>query len=118
MNFSQITTFSAKLHGSVRTESSGFGTIGADPIGRPNVLRQEEALPMKTVVDVFCPHIGPGRARRAAGIRTGWPAMKPVQEPDAAHRRIRFDVVTSIWFGAMVGCIGAVVMPPFPESRS
>jgi hypothetical protein len=29
MNFSQITVFSAKLHGSVRTGASGYGTIGA-----------------------------------------------------------------------------------------
>jgi hypothetical protein len=38
--------------------------------------------------------------------------MKPVQELDAAHRHISFDFVTSIWCGAMVGCIGAAVIAP------
>jgi hypothetical protein len=73
---------------------------------------------MKTVVAVFRPRIGEGHKRRAAGTDAEWLAMKPVQEPDAANRHIRFDFMTSIWSGAMVGCIGAAVIPPFPESRS
>jgi len=73
---------------------------------------------MKTVVAVFRPHIGQGRERRAPGTDAERLAMKPVQAPDAATRNICFDFVTPVWCAAMVGCIGAVVMPPFPESRS
>jgi hypothetical protein len=41
-----------------------------------------------------------------------------VGEPDAANRRVGFDLMTSIWYGAMVGFMAAAVIPPFPESRS
>jgi hypothetical protein len=63
---------------------------------------------MKNVVAVFRPHIGKGHKRRAAGTGAGWLAMKPVQEkpvqqPDVASRHMRFDLMTSIWCGAMVG---------------
>jgi len=67
---------------------------------------------MKTVVAVFRPRIGEGRKRRAAGTDAERLATKPVQEPDAANRHIRFDFMTSIWCGAMVGCIGAAVIAP------
>jgi len=67
---------------------------------------------MKTVVAVFRPRIGEGRKRRAAGTNAEWLATKPVPDPDAADRHIRFDFMTSIWCGAMVGCIGAAVIAP------
>jgi len=73
---------------------------------------------MKTVVAVFRPRIGEGRKRRAADTDAGWLATKPVQEPDAANRHIRFDFMTSIWSGATVGCIGAAVLPPVSEGQS
>jgi len=73
---------------------------------------------MKTVVAVRHPPSGESRKSRAAGANARWLAMKPVQERDAANRHIRSDFVTSIWCGAMVGCLGAAVVPPFPESRS
>jgi hypothetical protein len=71
---------------------------------------------MKTIVAV--PHRPTGESRKsgAAGTDAEWLAMKPAQEPEAANRHIRFDFVTSIWCGAMVGCIGAAVIPPFSES--
>ena len=71
---------------------------------------------MKTVAAVFRPPVDEGRKRRAAGTDAERLATKPVQEPDPAHRHIRFDFATSIWCGATVGCIGAAVMPPFAES--
>jgi hypothetical protein len=40
----------------------------------------------------------------------------PGHDSDRKNRHIRFDFMTSIWCGAMVGCIGAAVIPPFPES--
>jgi hypothetical protein len=71
---------------------------------------------MRTVVAVFRPRIGEGRKRRAAGTDAKWLARKLVQEPDAANRHVRFDFMTSIWCGALVGWIGAAVIPPFSES--
>ena len=68
---------------------------------------------MKTVVAVFRPRVGEDRKRPAARTDAEWLAIKPIQEPDAANRQIRFDFMTSIWCGAMVGCIGAAVIPPF-----
>jgi hypothetical protein len=70
---------------------------------------------MKTVVAAH-PPTGEGRTPGAASASGAWLTMKPVQEPDAANRHIRFDFMTSIWCGAMVGCIGAAVIPPFSES--
>jgi hypothetical protein len=67
---------------------------------------------MRTVVAVFRPRIGGGRKRRAAGTDAEWLALKPIQEPDAANRHILFDFMTSIWCGAMVGCIGAALIAP------
>jgi hypothetical protein len=67
---------------------------------------------MKTVVAALRPPAGEGRKPRAASARAERLAIKPVQEPDAAHWHIRFDFLTSIWCGAMVGCIGAAVVPP------
>jgi hypothetical protein len=69
---------------------------------------------VKTVVAMFRPHVG--RKRRAGGTDAERLAMKPAQEPDAAHRHIRFDFMTSIWCGATVGCIGAAVIPPLSQS--
>jgi hypothetical protein len=73
---------------------------------------------MKAVVLASHSLTGEDRKRRAAGADAEWLAMKPVQEPDAANRHIWFDFVTSIWCGAMVGCIGAAIVPPFSEDRS
>jgi hypothetical protein len=72
---------------------------------------------MKTVVAALHPPTGEGRKPRATGTGAEWLAMKPIQEPDAASHHIQFDFMTSIWCGTMVGCIGAAVIPPFPESR-
>jgi hypothetical protein len=72
---------------------------------------------MKTAVAAHHPARGEGRKPRAAGTNVEQLAMKPAQEPDAGQH-IPFDFMTSIWCGATVACIGAVVMPPFPESRS
>jgi hypothetical protein len=71
---------------------------------------------MKAVVAVFRPPVGEGREGRAVGTDAEWLAMKPVQEPVTANRHIRFDVMTLIWSGATVGCIGAAVLPPFSEA--
>ena len=71
---------------------------------------------MKAVVAVFRPHFGEGRRHRAIGTDAERLALKPAQEPDAAHRHIRFDLMTSIWCRATVGCIGAAVIPPLSES--
>ena len=71
---------------------------------------------MKTVVAVVRPATGEGRKPLLAGTNVKWPVMKPVY--DAASQDVRFDFMTSIWCGAMVGCIGAAVIAPFPESRS
>jgi hypothetical protein len=67
---------------------------------------------MKTVVAVFRPRIGEGRKRRAAGTDAESLALKPIQEPDAANPHILFDFMTSIWCGAMVGCVGAALIAP------
>jgi hypothetical protein len=45
-------------------------------------------------------------------------AAKPAGEPDAAMRRVRTDLMTLFWYGAMVGFMAAATIPPFPESRS
>jgi hypothetical protein len=73
---------------------------------------------MKTVIAALHPPTGERREPRSAGTNVEWLAMKPVQEPDAASQHIPFDFLTSICCGAMVGCIGAPVIAPFPESRS
>jgi hypothetical protein len=52
---------------------------------------------------------------RAAGANAGWLVMKPVREPDAPGQPVWF-AMASIWCGAMVGCIGAMVTPPFSDS--
>ena len=67
---------------------------------------------MRTVAAVFRPRIGEGRKRRAAGTDTEWLELKSIQEPDAASPHILFDFMTSIWCGAMVGCIGAALIAP------
>jgi hypothetical protein len=41
-----------------------------------------------------------------------------VGERNAAKSVRRFDVMTSIWYAAMLGFMAAAVIPPFPESRS
>jgi hypothetical protein len=41
-----------------------------------------------------------------------------VEERDAVKSARRFDLMTSIWYSAMVGFMAAAVIPPFPESRS
>jgi hypothetical protein len=70
---------------------------------------------VKTVAAVFRRPVDEGRKRHAAGVDAGWLATKPIQEPDPAHRHMLFDFMASIWCGAMVGCIGAMI-PPFSES--
>ena len=70
---------------------------------------------MKTVVVALHSPTGEGRKRRAAGTSA---ELKPIQQPDAANRHILFDFMKSIWCGAMVGCIGAAVIPPFLESET
>jgi len=64
---------------------------------------------MKTVVAVFRPPFDEGRKRRGAGTYADRLATKPVQEPVAANRHIRFDfhdVDLERW------CIGAPVIAP------
>jgi hypothetical protein len=63
---------------------------------------------METVVAPL--HRPAGETRKRTGTR--------VQEPGAANRHLRVDLMTSIWCGAMVECIGAAVIPPFSEGRS
>jgi hypothetical protein len=72
---------------------------------------------MKTNVETLPPPINVGRKPRAASANARWLAMKPIDDPDAASRHIWFDFITSIWCGAIVGCIGAAVIPPFCENR-
>ncbi len=60
--------------------------------------------------------IGESRKPRAAGTNAERFAIVP--EPHAANVHIRFDFMRSIWCGAMVGCIGAAMLPPFRENRS
>jgi hypothetical protein len=64
------------------------------------------------------PPAGERRQPRAAGTNAACLAVEPVREPDAANRRVGFDVMISIWYAAMVGFMAAAVIPPFPESRS
>jgi hypothetical protein len=79
---------------------------------------------MKTVVAALHRPTGESRKSRAAGTNVEGPSIAPVREPDAANRHIRFDFIRSIWrdfmrsiwCGAIVGCIGAAVIPPFPEA--
>ena len=71
---------------------------------------------MKTVIAAVHPPTGGRRKPRSAGANVERLAMKPVQEPDAASQHIPFDFLTSIWCGAMAGCIGAPVIAPFPEA--
>jgi hypothetical protein len=73
---------------------------------------------MKTNVVTLRPRINDGRKPRAASANAHCPVMKPIEDPDAASWHARFNFITSIWCGAIVGCIGAAVIPPFPESRS
>jgi hypothetical protein len=73
---------------------------------------------MKTVVATLHRPTGERRKPPSAGTNVEWLVMKPVKEPDAASQHIPFDFLTSIWCGAMAGCIGAPVIAPFPESRS
>jgi hypothetical protein len=67
---------------------------------------------MKAVVVALHSPPGEGRKRPAAGPGAEWLALKPIQEPEAANRHILFDFMTSIWCGAMVGCIGAALIAP------
>jgi hypothetical protein len=65
---------------------------------------------METVVAVFRPPADEGSKRRRAAGDAGRLAMKPArdkpaQEPDPAYRHIPFNLMTSIWSGATVGCI-------------
>jgi hypothetical protein len=73
---------------------------------------------MKTVVMPLQPPAGEDYKSRAAGTNPVRLGVKPVGKPDAAYRRVRFDLMISIWYGAMVGFMAAAVIPPFPESRS
>jgi hypothetical protein len=72
---------------------------------------------MKTVVALHSP-TDEGRKPRLTGTNVERLPIKPARNPDAANRRIFIDFVTSIWCGAIVGCIGAAVVPPFSEDRS
>jgi hypothetical protein len=73
---------------------------------------------MKTDVETLPPPTNGGRKPRAPGANARWLAMKPIDDPDAASPHIWFDLITSIWCGAIVGCIGAAVIAPSPENRS
>jgi hypothetical protein len=73
---------------------------------------------MKTVVMSLQPPAGEDHSPRAAGTDALRLGVKPVGEPASANRRVRFDLMISIWYGAMVGFMAAAVIPPFPESRS
>ena len=73
---------------------------------------------METVVAALHRPSGESSKANAAGTGAEWLAIKPGQEPDAANRHIRFDFMTSIWCGAMVGCLGAAVIPPFQRAGS
>jgi hypothetical protein len=73
---------------------------------------------MKTNVVTLRPRINDGRKLRAAGANAECLAMKPIEDPNAASCHVWCDLITAIWCGAIVGCIGAAAIPPFPESRS
>jgi hypothetical protein len=66
---------------------------------------------MKTVVALHSP-TDEGRKPRLTG------ANAERSNQLAASRHIFIDFVTSIWCGAIVGCIGAAIVPPFSEDRS
>jgi hypothetical protein len=72
---------------------------------------------MKTNVVTLRPRINDGRKLRAAGANAECPATKLIEDPNAV-RHVWSDFITSVWCGAIVGCIGAAVIPPFPERRS
>jgi hypothetical protein len=65
---------------------------------------------MKTVVVAVYRPTRDGSKPPAAGGNAGRLVVRLAQEPDAADRRIGFP--TSLWCGAMVGCVGAPVIPP------
>jgi hypothetical protein len=71
---------------------------------------------MKTVVAALHRPTGESRKSRAAGTNVEGLSIAPVRELEVTNGPIRFDFMTSIWCGAMVGCIGAAVIPPFSES--
>ena len=71
---------------------------------------------MRTVVVALYRPARDGRKPPAAGGNAERPATTLAQGPDAADPRIGFLV--SLWCGAMVGCIGAAVIAPFPGRRS
>jgi hypothetical protein len=73
---------------------------------------------MKTNVVTLCPRINDGRKPRAAGANAECPEPDPIEDPGAANSHVWYDFITSIWCGAIVGCISAAVIPPFPEGRS
>jgi hypothetical protein len=73
---------------------------------------------MKTNVVTLRPRINDGRKPGDAGANAECPEMNPIEDPDAASWHVWCDFITSIWCGAIVGCISAAVIPPFPESRS
>jgi hypothetical protein len=86
------------------------------PTTRLVILSQDTT--MKTNVVTLRPPINDGREPRAVGANARCLAMKPIEDPDAPTRHFWLDLFTSIWCGAIVGCIGAAVIPPFPEDRS
>jgi hypothetical protein len=67
---------------------------------------------MKTVVAALHRPTGEIRKARAVGANAGRLSMKGVQERDVANRQVLFDFMTSIWCGAMVGCVGAALIAP------
>jgi hypothetical protein len=69
---------------------------------------------MKTVVVALYRPTRDGRKPPAAGGNAERLAMRLAQGPDAADPRIGF--LTSLWCGAMVGCVGASVIPPFRKA--
>lgn len=73
---------------------------------------------MKTNVVTLRPRINDARKPREAGANAEYPAMKPIEDLDAASRHAWCNCITAIWWGAIVGCISAAGIPPFPESRS
>ncbi len=68
---------------------------------------------METVVTALHRPTGEIRKPHAAGTNVDRLATRPLREPDSADRHIRFAFTSSIWCGAMVGCIGAAVIPPW-----
>jgi hypothetical protein len=105
------------------------GATASDPALSPALADVDQALRQavnaRTVPGAALHRpTGESRKSRAAGTNVEGLSIAPVREPEVTNRPIRFDFMRSIcrdfmrsiWSGAIVGCISAAVIPPFPEA--